>query len=435
MRNVIAVGAACVLGALTAACAEPPVRPIPETARRSVAAVSADVSGMKNSDTSKLGARGSDEGGRLGVQQGVATVMGNTGGGSLLGLILMPIGAAVGGAKGASEARSAEVVDQTRSNLRLAIQETDFTELLRQRLATSKAAGAVEIAVTSGPSSAPPVTSAGAPVGHVIALEYRLNLYSEYLVNPLIGVYVQVTAQVQSQDRKQLIHSATWTYCGERSDFVQMAAGNAALFRAQINDAAVVLGEAIPYDLYVSTQPRALKAKQLGAVKTVISCMDFSDLPSRTGKQIPVSFVPPPPAPAPQSGTAPQPAPVSPVAAPAVASPIPVASVAAPVPPPAIFDGAWQIEMQLSTTYGTTVGGECPTHHNAPVTFTNRSAEGSWGRLRLAGDGELDGWMNVPPAATSMLPFLVNVSGHMDDNVVKGSVSGRCTGSFVMRKQ
>ena len=105
-----------------------------------------------------------------------------------------------------------EIADVTRSNLRLAIQETDFTEVLRQRLAASRAAGPVQIsAVTAGAASAPAVTTAGVPVGHVIALEYRLNVYGEHLVNPEIGVHVRVNAQVQSSDRKQLIHRATWS--------------------------------------------------------------------------------------------------------------------------------------------------------------------------------------------------------------------------------
>lgn len=249
---------------------------------------------MKNSDTSRLGARGSDEGGRLGAAQGAAVMLGS-GGGGLLALVLAPA-AAVGGAKGASEAQSPELVDETRANLRLALQETDFTELLKQRLATSKAAGDIEFStVTSGAASAPVVTSAGTPVGHVIALEYRLTLYSEHFVNPKVGVHLNVTAQVQSPDRKQLVHTATWSYCGDRYDFVQMGANNGAAIRAQIDEAAAVLGEAIPYDLYASKLPRPVGATQLGAIKVLVLCMDFKDLPSRAAKQA-----------TPQPGTAPQ---------------------------------------------------------------------------------------------------------------------------------
>jgi hypothetical protein len=111
----------------------------------------------------------------------------------------------------------------------------------------------------------------------VIALEYRVNIYGEHLVNPKIGVRGVVTAQVQSADRKQMIHRATWSYCGERYDFVQMAADSAVIFRGQIANAAAVLGEAIPYDLYVNKEPRTLRIKGV--------CMDFSDLPSGIGKQ------------------------------------------------------------------------------------------------------------------------------------------------------
>ena len=423
MKRVVIAGAASIFAALTAACAEPPVKPIPDAARRSVVAASADVSGSKESDTSRLGARGSDEGGRLGALQGAATILSNSGG-SLLGVLLTPVGAAAGGAKGAAEARSAEIVDEARGNLRVAIQETDFTELLRQRAAATRMAGTVDFStVTSGSSSAPLTTNAGIPVGQVIAIEYRLNVYSEYFVNPLIGVYVRATAQVQSPDRKQLIHSATWSYCGDRRDFVQMGANNAAAFRAEIAKAANVLGEAILYDLYVSRQPRQLKADRLGATQAYAVCMDFNDLPSRTGQQ-PVILASPAAAPLPPS------------AAPAAAPPI-IPVVASATTAPRAFGGTWQIEMaQLSTTYGTTVGGECPTRYSTPpLTFVNGTAEGQWGKLQVSVDNAVTGWMTIPPVGTSMLPFIVNISGAIENGVAKGTVSGRCTGSFVMMKQ
>jgi hypothetical protein len=411
------------LAALTAACAEPPVKPIPEAARRSVTAASADISGVKHSDTSKIGARGSDEGGRLGAQQGAATVIGNSGG-SLLGLILAPVGAAVGGAKGASEARSIEVVDETRANLRVALQETDFTELLKQRLSTSRS-GVVEFTtVTSGSSSAPQVTSAGAPVGHVIALEYQLTIYGEYLVNPLIGVYVQVSAQVQSPDRKQMLHKATWSYCGARADFVQVGANNAASLRAQIGHAATVLGEAIPYDLYVSRQPRGLKLEKLGAVSTYMGCMDYSDLPSRTG-QPPVVLDSPQPIPLAPAATASAPAPTAP-------APTQAAAAASPVLSPNAFDGTWQVEMQLSTAVAG--GGPCPARYAVPVTFVNGSAEWPRGALRVTDDGVISGWANIPPTARTINTYLVDLSGNMEGAVGKGSVSRFCPGTFVLRK-
>jgi hypothetical protein len=121
----------------------------------------------------------------------------------------------------------------------------------------------------------------------------------------------------------------------------------------------------------------------------------------------------------------------------AATAPAQVASAtpSAALPSPGIFDGNWQIEMaRLSTTYGTTVGGECPTSHSAGVTFSNGNAEWPRGKLSLTGDGELSGWTNVPAMGTSMLPFIVNLSGRMDNNVVTGTVLGRCTGSFVMKK-
>ena len=270
---------AAIVGAiaiLASACAEPPVKPIPDSSRRSVTAISADLSGVKQSDTSKIGARGSSEGSQRGAAQGIAAT---TGGGSVLGLLLAPIGAAVGGAKGASDAQSEMVVDDTRTNLRIAMQETDFGELLRSRLAAAGAAGEIEIVgATTGAATAPLQSAAGKPVGQVLALEYRVAIAHPYHVNPQIGIVVTVAAQVSSSDRKALVHQATWTYCSPRQDFVKMGESQAAALRSEIDTAATVLAEAIPYDLYVSNQPRPLKNMQ---------CMDFSNLPSGRGRPAP----------------------------------------------------------------------------------------------------------------------------------------------------
>lgn len=275
MKLVRIVGALGAISVLTAACVEPPAKPIPDSTRRTIMSISGDVSGLKESDTSKLGARGSSEGGRLGAAQGAASTAAS---GTLLGLLLMPVGAAVGGAKGAAEAQTEETVDATRNNIRIAIQDTDFTEMLRARLQASKAAGDIQIVgFTNGASTAPLQAANGGPApGHVIALEYRLQIYFQHYVNPEIGIHVLAKAQVLSPDRKQVIHQASWSYCGERQHFVQMGADNAAALRAQMENAAAVLAEAIPYDLYISQKPRHLAIKN--------TCMDFSDLPSGIGR-------------------------------------------------------------------------------------------------------------------------------------------------------
>jgi hypothetical protein len=249
---------------------------MPEPVRRNVTSISGDVSGLKHSDTSRLGARGSAEGAQLGAQQGAALL---PGGGGIIGLAVIGVGAIVGGVKGANEAQSELLVDQTRVFLRTAIDETDFTELLRTRLAASKAAGDIEIAnVTSEAAPLPSVANAATVPDHFLTIEYRLGLQREDLVNPKVGILVLVRARVRD-NRQQQIHQATWAYCGARYHFVQMAANNAAALRAQIDQAAAVLAEAIPYDLYVSKQPRHLLMNS--------TCMDFRDLPSGRGTAAP----------------------------------------------------------------------------------------------------------------------------------------------------
>jgi hypothetical protein len=112
----------------------------------------------------------------------------------------------------------------------------------------------------------------------VIAVSYRLAIQKEYLVNPQVGVLVEATAEVRDPAGGQPVHQATWSYCGKRDHFVKMAANNAAELRAQIDEAATVLAEAIPYDLYVAKQPRPLLTGKP-------ACMDFRDLPSGVGRK------------------------------------------------------------------------------------------------------------------------------------------------------
>src|SRR5262245_43827488 len=137
LATVVATISAC------AAPPPPPVTPLSDGVRRSVATVAGDVRGRKFTDTSKLGARGSGEGADLGARQAATLLPG--GGPGLIGLAVLGVGLIVGGVKGASEAQSADVVDQTRASLHKALDDADFTELLRGRLAASKAARTIEI--------------------------------------------------------------------------------------------------------------------------------------------------------------------------------------------------------------------------------------------------------------------------------------------------
>ena len=276
MCSIRAVAAVVAASLLSTGCAQAPVEPIPEPARRSVTSISGDVSGLKHADTSRLGARGSAEGAQLGAQQG-ATIL--PGGGGIVGLAVMGVGAIVGGVKGANEAQSENVVDQARVFLRTAIEDTDFTELLRTRLASSKAAGDVEIInVTSQATPLAAVPDGARVPDHFLIIEYRLGLQREHLVNPKVGIIVLARAKVRNANASQPLHQSTWAYCGERYHFVQMAGNNGAALRAQIDRAAAVLAEAIPYDLYVSKRPRHLMFNS--------TCMDFSDLPSGIGRPV-----------------------------------------------------------------------------------------------------------------------------------------------------
>jgi hypothetical protein len=149
----------------------------------------------------------------------------------------------------------------------------------------------------------------------------------------------------------------------------------------------------------------------------------------------PVVAAPPPtPASKPQPPSKPVQAAAAPVP---VVEPIklPAPALAAPVVMPKSLDGVWEMDMQVTTTYGTTVGGECQPHSSIPLTFVDGSVDGSSVKLQLTRDRGISGWMRAPSMGTSMLPFIVNVSGRLEDGAFAGSVSGRCTGSFTMRKQ
>ncbi|HYD07972.1 MAG TPA: hypothetical protein VEB21_17305 [Terriglobales bacterium] len=178
-----------------------------------------------------------------------------------------------------------------------------------------------------------------------------------------------------------------------------------------------------------------------GADNKYDSPVNISLVPNAPGQAetavLPATYAaePPPRFPAPVSAPEPAAGSAQPSAAPApVTAPALVAS-AAPAVPSSAFDGTWLMEMQLSTVPGNRSGGECPTRHSLSVTFANGSAEGPWGRLRFASDAEIGGWIKVEPVASHYVELLTDVSGRIESNVAQGTVSGRCTGSFVMKKQ
>lgn len=235
-----------------------------DSARSSVTSVSIEISGSTLSEADTIGARGSREGTRRSAAQSANTnIPGAVG---LLGGLLIQ---GVAAAKGAAEAQPHVVVDEARAGLQGAMQQADFGERLKARLVGSRAGGSIEVAaVVVGGSRAPLDDAAGRPVSQVVSLEYRLMLFAPADVNPDIGLVARVTARVRSPDRLRVLHTATWTYCGERRNFVQMGANDGALLRRQIDSAAAVLAPAILHDLYVGREPR----------KAVDGCMDFADL-------------------------------------------------------------------------------------------------------------------------------------------------------------
>ena len=261
--------AAAVGAALLSACSAP-VNPVREEVRRTVTGISADLSGVKHSDTGNLGARGSEEGASKGAAQAMSQAT------SLLGLLILPI---VGGAAGAASARPAEEVDPARANIRLAIQETDFNEMLRQRLMRSTAGGQVRVVdVSSGGTGGP--ASPGA--SHVVTLEYQLGIVRIGAVVPDVTVIVAFKGQLLSPDRQKVLHSNTWVYCGDFRNFIEAGQNSGAHFRTEMQRAAQVIGDAILYDLFVNNEPRGFGSRR--------PCLNFNNLPPSTD----TDFAPPP---------------------------------------------------------------------------------------------------------------------------------------------
>jgi len=304
------------------ACAPPLVTPMSADLRKAVTSVGTDVSGIRHSDTSQLGARGSKEGADKGAASAASHVLRS--GGSLLGmLIVAPFAAAAGAAAGASNARSEDVVDAARLGLRQALQEEDFTAILRSKLTTVGVPG--NVAVVSVPQAGPVPANVGGS-RHVLTLEYQMALLRDGVVVPKVGIIAQVKGQMLSPDRGQVLHTNVWFYCGPVRDFVEMSRDRGAPLRVEIEKAATVLAEAIHYDLFVSSTKRFAKPLPV--------CMDLSDLPSGIVKANTAPGVSAPSDPGAAPGASPQlrPAP-APVAAP---QPAPATvPAAAPAPAPA----------------------------------------------------------------------------------------------------
>jgi hypothetical protein len=318
------------------ACAPPLVTPMSADLRKAVTSVGADVSGVRHSDTSQLGARGSKEGADKGAAAAASHVLRS--GGSLLGmLIVAPLAAVAGAAAGSSNARSEDVVDAARLGLRQALQEEDFTAILRTKMTAIGVTSNVTM-VTVAQAGPVPANISGSR--HVLTLEYQMGLLRDGVVVPKVGIIAQVKGQMLSPDRSQVLHTNTWFYCGPVRDFVEMSRDRGALLRVEIDKAAAVLAEAIHYDLFVSSTKRF--------AKPLPECMDLSDLPGTIVRTNTAPGITPPsdpirqpmpviPNPHAAPVVAPQPSPANPPA-PAIPNPyaVPVAAPqSGPVNPPA----------------------------------------------------------------------------------------------------
>ncbi len=222
MQGRITSVAAILAAAMAGACAPPAVTPLNEAARKTVTAVSPEVNGIKHFNTQNLGARGSSEGASKGASQAAGAVL-QGGGGNLLGvLILTPIAAAGGAAAGAAAAKPEAEVDQIRSNLSVAIQQTDFNTMLREELRrTPGTHGRVQIidaALTAAPVPTKPPAAApaaamaagGQPPPHMLSLDYNLGMAVTGAVVPDVQASVLIKGQILAPDRKTILHTNTW---------------------------------------------------------------------------------------------------------------------------------------------------------------------------------------------------------------------------------
>lgn len=134
--------------------------------------------------------------------------------------------------------------------------------------------------------------------------------------------------------------------------------------------------------------------------------------------------------------TAPQP--VATTAAPSVvpvpqASPQPNQAISAvPVSAPTgSLDGLWLVELKSDSGLE-----KCPDEYKVPVIFTNRTAEGSWGKLRMTSDGDVTGWLKIAGSASpsTRTGQPANISGRLVNGAIVGYVSGGCVGNFSMSK-
>lgn len=105
-----------------------------------------------------------------------------------------------------------------------------------------------------------------------------------------------------------------------------------------------------------------------------------------------------------------------------------------PVPasaPSGSLDGLWLVEVKSDAGMD-----KCPDDFKVPVLFTNRAAEGAWGKLRMTADGDMTGWLKISGSvsASTRTGQPVNLSGRLVNGAVVGYASGGCVGSFTMSR-
>ncbi|MBI5875754.1 MAG: hypothetical protein HZB81_07950 [Deltaproteobacteria bacterium] len=182
-----------------------------------------------------------------------------SGAGAIVGILLIPVGAVVGGVGGAIMADSAEAVNQREAVLKKALADLKVQETMRDHFIKTTQERTVfrftrveeeGPAVEGAIPDYRPLSEKGTKTVQEITVK-QFGLKGEGRVQPDLSMYMILQARLVNSATNEEIFNKTFSYQGEKHKFADWAANDARLFTEEFDRCYQKLAEDVMREIYV----------------------------------------------------------------------------------------------------------------------------------------------------------------------------------------
>jgi hypothetical protein len=211
----------------------------------------------------------------------------------ILGGAVAIVAAPIGAIAGAINAHSDKEVIAADLSLRAALAEVKASEELRNRVIADARATTPYDVTTFSPVSGSEYDRSLVNGGFNTELEVAVSGYGLAIagrIDPDATLFIDAEARLRHVANKLELYRRIWRYAGVPQNYFKVAAGNAALLRAEIRTGLDKLGTRIVSDLFVSIAP---ELKQGSASPGSVFTIEAPILQNASPAQAPLSTSPP----------------------------------------------------------------------------------------------------------------------------------------------